>query len=533
MKENSMYWRGICMSDNFTQAHSSLPERPEPYWRITSQLGTFPSLEADLAVDVAIVGGGISGISAAYLLAKEGVKVALIEADRLVNGTTGHTTAKITAQHDLIYNELISHIGVERAKLYYEASSDALHFMRKLIKEEKMACDFTDEDAYLFTTTNWGVKKLEDEYKAYQKLGIPGEWRDSIALNLPVKAALVMNEQAQFHPIKYLAHLIKGMIDNGGKIFEQTVAIDIEGDSHPTVVTKSGAKITAQQVFIASHFPFFDGGGLYFSKMYADRSYVLAAKVKNEFPDGMYLSVDSPKRSLRYTMMDGEKLVLIGGEEHKTGQGIDMMYHYEALEQFGRELFPSLDIRFRWSAQDLITLDKIPYIGRLSRMHPNVYVATGYRKWGMTNSTAAALLVTDIIMQRPNRYESLFSPSRFVADPSIKHFISQNADVAKQLLQGKFDQNDRKPEDVKEDEGAIVSVNGKRAGAYRDKEGTLHLIDTTCTHMGCEVHWNHGDRSWDCPCHGSRFSYKGEVMEGPAKKPLMPLKQPSTKGDSN
>ena len=209
-----------------------------------------------------------------------------------------------------------------------------------------------------------------------------------------------------------------------------------------------------------------------------------------------------------------------------------MMYHYEALEQFGRELFPSLDIRFRWSAQDLITLDKIPYIGRISRMHPNVFVATGYRKWGMTNSTAAALLVTDLIMQRPNRYESLFSPSRFVADPSIKHFISQNADVAKQLLQGKFDQHDRKPEDVKEDEGAIVSVNGKRAGAYRDKEGTLHLIDTTCTHLGCEVHWNHGDRSWDCPCHGSRFSYKGEVMEGPAKKPLMPLKQPSTKGDS-
>lgn len=512
------------MSDEFTQAHPSLPERPEPYWRVSTQLGTFPPLEEDLQVDVAIVGGGLSGITAAYLLSKEGLQVALIEATVLANGTTGHTTAKITAQHDLIYNEFISHIGAERAKLYYDANSDALHFIRQLVKNEKIACDFTDEDAYLFTTTNRGVKKLEDEYQAYQELGITGEWKGTLPFNLPVKAALLMNNQAQFHPLKYLAHLIKGITDNGGKIYEHTVAMDIEETNQRTILTKKGAKIHAEHVFIASHFPFYDGEGLYFSKMYADRSYVLAAKVDEEFPEGMYLSVDSPKRSLRYTMMDGEKLVLIGGEEHKTGQGMDMMYHYEALEQYGHELFSSLDIRFRWSAQDLTTLDKIPYIGKHSRIHPHIFVATGYRKWGMTNSTTAALLITDLILKRPNRYESLFTPSRFVADPSIKHFISQNADVAKHLLQGKFDMSDRKPEDVQPDEGTVVTVNGKRAGAYRDKEGALHVVDTTCTHMGCEVHWNHGDRSWDCPCHGSRFSYKGEVIEGPAKKPLKQIK---------
>ncbi|MCM3759981.1 FAD-dependent oxidoreductase [Alkalihalobacillus oceani] len=505
--------------------HSSLPERPEPFWRVSTQLASFPALSQDIETDVAIVGGGISGLTTAYLLAKAGKRVALLEADVLANGTTGHTTAKITAQHDIIYDELISHIGKEQAKLYYEASMDALRFIRNLVKEEKMECDFSDQDAYLFTTTNQGVKKLEDEYNAYQELGIPGELRTSIPVkNIPVKAALVMKEQAQFHPLMYIAHLIKGIVDNGGSIYEQTVALDIEEKSRPVILTKSGAKVEADHVVIASHFPFFDGSGLYFSKMYPSRSYVVAAKVDNDFPEGMYLSVDSPSRSLRYTMMDGEKLVLIGGQNHKTGHGIDTLNHYEALEQYGQEIFQTLDIRFRWSAQDLTTLDKIPYIGRHSKLHPSIFVATGYRKWGMTNSTVAALLISDLILQRPNRYQELFSPGRFVADPSIRNFISQNTDVAKQLFQGKFDQTERKPEEVKKGEGTIVNVNGKRAGAYREQDGTLHVVDTTCTHMGCEVHWNHGDHTWDCPCHGSRFSFKGEVVEGPAKQPLKSIK---------
>ncbi len=511
---------GIYMSDNYTLHDSKLPKQPEPYWRDSVDLQSFSPLEEDLRVDVAIIGGGISGITTAYLLQKEGVKVALLEADVLLNGTTGHTTAKITAQHGAIYNEFIAHLGKKKAKLYYDAATDALHFIANLVKEENIDCDFSTEDAYLYTTTNRGVSKLEKENNAYKELGIKGGLVDSIPLNVPTKAALVMKDQAQFHPLKYLSHLVAKFVEHGGKVFEHTVAIDVKDKPKPTVVTKHGAKVVAESVVVASHFPFYDGG-LYFSKMHAERSYVLAAKVtKGECPDGMYLSVDSPSRSLRYTMADGEKLAIIGGEEHKTGQGIDTMFHYEALEQFAMELFPAANIKYRWSAQDLVTLDKVPYIGKMSRMHPNIYVTTGYRKWGMTNGTAAALLIADLVQQRNNPYETLYRPSRFVSDPSIRHFISQNSDVAKQLLQGKFDQSDKHPDDVAKDEAAVVNVNGKRAGAYRDNDGTLHVVDTTCTHMGCEVHWNHGDRSWDCPCHGSRFSYDGEVMEGPAKEPL-------------
>ncbi|ARK32831.1 FAD-dependent oxidoreductase [Halalkalibacter krulwichiae] len=510
------------MSDEYNLMDSSMPKQPEPYWRDSANVERYPALENDLEVDVAIIGGGISGITTAYRLALEGVKVALLEADVLLNGTTGHTTAKVTAQHGAIYHELITHFGEEKAQHYYDAQTEALTFIEQLVQEENIDCDFSKEDAYLYTTTNRGQSKLQDEYAAYQKLGIRGELLDSVPLNnVPVKSALVMRNQAQFHPLKYLAHLVKKFVEHGGQIFEHTVATDIKDGDKPIVLTQNGPKIKAGSVVVASHFPFYDGGGLYFSRMYVERSYVLAAKVpERECPDGMYLSIDSPSRSLRYTMRDGQKLAIIGGEEHKTGQGINTSYHYEALEQYGMELFSDVSIEYRWSAQDTVTLDKVPYIGRISRMHHNIFVATGYRKWGMTNGTMAGLLLTDLILKRNNRYESLYRPSRFIADPSVKKFLSHNTDVAKQLLKGKFDQNERHPEDVGKDEAAIVSVNGKRAGAYRTTEGELHVVDTTCTHMGCEVHWNEGDRSWDCPCHGSRFAPCGDVLEGPAKKPL-------------
>jgi len=466
-------------------------------------------------------GGGISGITTAYRLSEEGVKVAILEADVLLNGTTGHTTAKVTAQHGAIYYEFLAHLGLEKAKLYYDAATDALNYIRTLVQDEGIDCDFSNEDAYLYSTTNVGSNKIQKEHDAYKQLGIEGELVQEIPLKLPVKSALVMKNQAQFHPLKYLAHLVNKIKENGGLIFEGTVAEDIKEGERPTVLTKQGAKVTANSVVVASHFPFYDGGGLYFSRMYVERSYILAAKVPNgECPDGMYLSVDSPSRSLRYTMRDGEKLAIIGGEEHKTGQGINTKYHYDALEQYGMELFTDFSIDYRWSAQDMVTLDKVPYIGRISRAHPNIFVASGYRKWGMTNGTMAGILISDLILNRENRYESLYRPSRFIADPSVKQFISHNADVAKELLKGKFDKSSKHPDDVQKDEAAIVTVNGKRAGAYRDPEGQLYVVDTTCTHMGCEVHWNEGERSWDCPCHGSRYSPSGDVLEGPAKKPL-------------
>ncbi|MBP3952728.1 FAD-dependent oxidoreductase [Bacillus sp. YZJH907-2] len=499
-----------------------MPNQPEPYWRSSVDLESYPALNEDINVDVAIVGGGISGITAAYLLSKEGKKVALLEADVVLNGTTGHTTAKVTAQHGFIYDEFISHLGEDGARNYYEATTDAMNFVKQLVEKENIDCDLSVEDSFLYTTTDNGIRKLKKEHEAYQKLGIECEWLDSVPLrNVPVKAALAMKNQVQFHPLKYLSFLLTEAKRNGASIYEHTVAKDIQDKDGPTVVTREGHLIKANSVITASHFPFFDGGGFYFSRMYAERSYIVAGKVsQEECPDGMYYSVDTPTRSLRYTMVDGEKMAIISGESHKTGQEVDTDYHYDALEQFGMDMFSNFKVDYKWSAQDLTTLDKVPYIGQISKQHPSIFVATGYRKWGMTNGTASALLLTNLILGKKNKFEALYRPSRFIADPSIRHFISQNADVAKEFLKGKFDRESRHPEDLKKEEVAVVSISGMRAGAYRDKEGTLHVLDTTCTHLGCEVHWNKGEHTWDCPCHGSRFSYTGEVVEGPAKKPL-------------
>ncbi|MED4123276.1 FAD-dependent oxidoreductase [Halalkalibacterium halodurans] len=495
------------------------PNTPEPYWRQSTPLPDFKPLQNDLLVDVVIVGGGITGITTAYLLQKRGKKVVILEADRLFNGTTGHTTAKITAQHGLIYDEFIQHFGEDKAKQYYDAQMEAKTFIKNTVQDLSIDCDFQEHDAYIYTNANRYLAKLEREMRAYEKLQINGSLVDSMPLQVPMKKAIVMKGQAQFHPIAYLMKLVQDFIDRGGLIFEHTVATDVDKGEHRTVLTRDGHKVTCDYVVESSHFPFFDRG-FYFSRMYADRSYVLGLKVKEPYPGGMYLSAEDPPRSIRHASYQGEDLWLISGETHKTGQGMDTDYHYEALESFSREMFNVTYISYRWSAQDLVTLDRMPYIGPATSNDPHILVATGFRKWGMTNGTIAAHVITDLIIGQVNAYQKLFAPQRFVADPSLRKFFAYNVDVAKHLIDGKTEKGSRTPESLQKDEGDVVNVNGKRAGGYRDTSGTLHLVDTTCTHMGCEVSWNHGDRTWDCPCHGSRFSYDGEVVEGPAKKPL-------------
>ncbi|WP_232696463.1 FAD-dependent oxidoreductase [Brevibacillus daliensis] len=502
-----------------TDKFSGLPQFPESYWLDSTTLPKYPKLTNDVKTEVAIIGGGITGITTAYLLAKKGISVAILEASTLANGTTGHTTAKVTAQHDVIYNEIIQHMGIEKAKQYYQANMEALSFIRKTVEENQIECDFATEDAYLYATSSQGTTKLQDEWDAYQKLGINGEFVDKIPLAIPVKAALVMKEQGRFHPLQYVKHMVEFIDRAGVKIFEQTTVTGVEMNDHPVVITRDGYKVTCQQVVSCSHYPIYNNG-FYFAKLHADRSYVLAVRTKQSYPGGMYLSVDEPKRSIRNVTMNGEPLILIGGEGHKTGQGINTMKHYEALQAFARSLFGEAEIANRWSAQDLITLDKLPYIGRVNEANPTLYVATGFRKWGMTSSTIAARLISDLILEKENPFKELFNPSRFYADPSIGTLIKENANVAKHLIAGKLESISKTPEEVGVDEGAVIRINGKRAGAYRDLDGKLHVVDTTCTHMGCEVEWNEGDRSWDCPCHGSRFSCKGEVMEGPAEKSL-------------
>lgn len=505
---------------NMRSESEQLPKDPQSYWRESYEATTFPALEQDVDADVIVVGGGITGVTSAYLLAQEGFKVVLIDAGQILSGTTGHTTAKITAQHGVIYDELIQNVGKSMARLYYEANEEALRFIKQTIEKHNIDCEFSEQDAYVYATTDAYSDVLEKELLAYESLGIGGELVDTIPFNIPCKNALIMKKQAQFHPLKYLAQLVKSIQEKGGIIYEQTTAVNIEKGERTTVLTSEGHRLSGQFVLACSHFPFYEGLGLYFTRMYSDRSYALVLKTKSPFPGGMYLSADAPSRSLRSIQVNGEEMVLLVGEDHKTGQGIDTMSYYHSLATFAEDVFDVEHIAYRWSAQDLITIDKIPYIGALTANNPNVLAATGFRKWGMTNGTAAALLFKNMILRQKSHFEQLFSPSRFYVNPSLKNFLVENAGVVGQLIKGKLDLPQTKLDSLANDEGAVITLDGHRKGAYRDEQGELHIVDTTCTHVGCEVNWNSGERTWDCPCHGSRFSYTGEVINGPAEKPL-------------
>lgn len=507
-------------------SHSKLPQYPQSYWRDSETIHRFEKLSGDLEVDTVIIGGGITGLTAAYLLSEAGVKAALVEAGSLADGTSGYTTAKVTAQHGLIYDKLSHKLGSEKARQYYQANHEALNFIKDTVATKGIQCEMREQSAYVYSTSDTGLALLEKEYGAYQKLGISGEIIQNTLLPFETNGALVMQEQADFHPIKYLSFLAEAIHSRGGYIFEHSPAVDIEEGNKPVVKMKNGRKITCRRVVLATHFPFYDKKGIYFARLHAKRSYALAIKAKTIYPGGMYINAETPKRSLRSATVDGEEMIIVGGESHKTGQSKGTLRHYEILQNFAEETFGIKETLYRWSAQDIFTLDQVPYIGELTEGQPNIFVATGYAKWGMTNGTAAAMLIKDLILEIENPYRELYCPTRVNTSSAVK-FAVQNADVAKHFVAGKLNMKQNAPEQLALDEGGAVKINGKRAGAYRDKEGALHLVNTTCTHMGCELEWNNAERTWDCPCHASRFSYTGEVLEGPATKPLEVL-QPET-----
>ncbi|MFP4977697.1 FAD-dependent oxidoreductase [Paenibacillus sp. CN-4] len=505
-----------------------LPQFPVSMWQDTTKLPSFPKLSGDLVTDVAVVGGGITGITAAYLLAKEGFKVVILEAGEILNGTTGFTTAKITAQHGMIYDDFISHFGEENAGLYYRSNHEALEWMVETAERLGVteSSGMVRDDAILYADKgdDKTLRQLEKEFKAYEKLGIGGVWHDSVPLPLGAQGAITLPDQARFHPLQYLQGMLSAFLEMGGTVYEHTmIGEDVEKDGGLVLSTESGGhKIRCKHAVSASHFPFYDGGSMFFARLHADRSYVLAVEPETVYEGGMYYSAGSPGRSLRAVDWKGRRLVLVGGEGHKTGQGICTIKHYENLELFAGELLGIRSIPYRWSAQDLITMDMLPYIGRRSE-DEEIYIATGFAKWGMTNSTLAARMITDQILRRDNPYSELYRPSRFKANPGLKNIVSENANVAKELIAGKVEIVHKKADELGPDEGAVIRHDGKRVGAYRDTEGGLHLVDRTCTHMGCECEWNAGERTWDCPCHGSRFSYDGDVIEGPATRPLSRL----------
>lgn len=488
---------------------------PNPYWIASTEETGFPCLDGDVTVDVAVVGGGLVGIMSAYLLKKEGLRVAVIEADRILMGTTGHSTSKLTSQHTLIYDKIKRQFGNEMAKQYADANEGAIQLVWDLVKEKNIDCDFIPQPAYVYTLQEKYVNKIQKEVEAAASVGIKASYLSKIPLPFKIMGAMKFENQAQFHVRKFLLALAKEIPNDGSYIFEETKAVDIEEGSTCKVITENGKKVSASNVIVASHYPFYDGEGLYFTRIYQEKSYIIGVKAKEKYPGGMYVTAESPGRSLR-NQPDGDgEIILVAGENHKTGHGEDTNTHYLNLINFAKDIFQIEDIPYRWSTQDCTTIDDVPYVGYIKAKTKNIFIATGFRKWGMTNGIASAMILKDIITKGESSWQCVYNPSRFTTSAAILSFIVQNADVAANYISGKLSIAPNNVE-IKNGEAKVINVDGQRIGAYKDENGKLHMVDITCTHLGCELKWNDAEKCWDCPCHGSRFSYDGDIIEGPA-----------------
>lgn len=422
-------------------------------WTADVQMPSFPQLDGSFQTDVLIIGGGLAGLLCAWKLTRAGVTCALIEQNRIMGGVSGRTTAKLTAQHGLIYEKLLKRYGLEKALMYWQANRNGAAELGKLARSAD--CDFSVQNSYLYATGS--TEKLEGELAACRQLGVPVCWENAVPLPFPVTGALRLAEQGQFHPLKLAAHLAKDL-----PIYENTKALAFAGNR---VQTPKGT-ITAEKIIVATHFPMLNKHGAYFLKLYQQRSYVIAVDNAEQL-EGMYLDCADNGVSLR----SAGKWLLLGGGGHRTGkQGLNWKLPETAAQRY----YPNARIVARWATQDCMSLDGMPYIGRYSNATPDLYVATGFQKWGMSSSMVAATVLTDLIRDKENPYASLFSPQRSM--------------VHKQLF--------------------VNSI-----------EATVNLlmpVKPRCPHLGCALHWNKAERTWDCSCHGSRFDEKGRVLNNPA-----------------
>jgi glycine/D-amino acid oxidase-like deaminating enzyme/nitrite reductase/ring-hydroxylating ferredoxin subunit len=357
------------------------------------------------------------------------------------------------------------------------------------------------------------------EHEAATAAGLPVRLDAETELPFDVAAAVWLDGQAQFHPRRYCLGLAAAVVADGGAVLEDTRVLDVDEDRAGCTVRGPWGTITAGQVVVATHLPILDAGG-FFARAHPYRSYALAARLEGPRPRGMYISAGAPTRSIRSTTDDW---TILGGEGHKVGHEDDTRGCYAALEEWARREFTVAEVGYRWSAQDYESVDGFPYVGRLTSGHHRVYVATGFRKWGMTNGTAAAVILADLLAARPNEWAEAFDSTRLAPGASIKSLVTENLDVGKRFVADRVRTwRSRPAEELSPGEGAIVDLEGDTVAAYRDEAGTLHAVAADCTHLGCRLAFNTAERSWDCPCHGSRFDVDGHVLQGPAVEDLAP-----------
>jgi glycine/D-amino acid oxidase-like deaminating enzyme/nitrite reductase/ring-hydroxylating ferredoxin subunit len=496
-------------------------------WNATSEPLARPGLDADVTTDVCIVGAGIAGLSAAYLLARDGRKVIVLDDGAIGSGETGHTTAHLSNALDDRYFELERLHGSRGTQIAAESHTAAIDRIEAIIREEAIECAFERVAGYLFVPPDQSADVLNSELEATHRVGL-GDVR--LKQRAPIDSfdtgpCLEFPNQAQFHPLDYLAGLARGIERRGGQIFLGTHVDIIEGGEPARVTTALGHVVTANAIVVATNTPVQDIVTIH-TKQMAYRTFVVGARVpEGSVPNILLWDTADPYHYVRRASGagDGFDLLIVGGEDHKAGQADDADERYERLEQWARERFPVESIVWRWSGQVMEPVDGVAFIG-LNPGDENVYIATGDSGNGMTHGTIAGILLADLIAGRENAWATLFDPSRLPLRALAK-YTQENLNTAAQFKDWVTPGEVDNVGEIAAGSGAIVRRGLAKVAAYRDDDGQLIELSATCTHLGCIVHWNSSERSWDCPCHGSRFDVYGRVLNGPAISNLGPAEE--------
>ena len=495
-------------------------------WMDTAEVPEFPALIEDARADVCIVGAGIAGLMTAYFVSRDGRRVIVIDDGPIGGGETSRTTAHLVNAFDDRYYMVEKEHGERAAHLTAESHTAAIDALERIAREEGIDCDFRRLDGYLFLSEGDKEKRpdtLEKEIEAARRAGVAVEWADRAPFKWDTGRVLRFRNQAQFHPLRFLAGLANALAARGVKIYTRTHAESIEGGPSPKVKTSDGRTITARAVCVCTNSPISDYVVTHV-KQAPYRTFVVAAKLREPIPVALYWDTPDPYHYVRLMKGDGSTndFLIVGGEDHKTGQKDDALERFRCVEEWARERFPQIgEVTHRWSGQIMEPADALAFIGRNPDGAENVYIATGDSGNGMTHGAIAGMLLADLIEGRRNAWAEIYDPKR-VSVRSAPDLIKENVNVAVQyadwLKPGEADN----VEDIPPGEGAIVRRGMHRVAAYRDEGGNLHERSATCTHLRCSVRWNSTEKSWDCPCHGSRFDPYGNVLNGPALKALGP-----------